>query len=193
MKRLLKFLRKKKDKDLSLLHVHTFQTGEKLYTYRAEDMHHIQYRHYQTISEIQASLQAFGQLPFEWQIALKELREVATDAIDNQGKRTEALIHIVKYLDHFKERAKGIRDTNVILEDEMLGMFFILEGENPKVYDKHFIEKKKQLFALEPEMRSFFLSKLPTVSEVFKTISLIDLQELFSEMATVKNIYQSLS
>lgn len=190
---ILSIFKKKKEvkpyeRKLPLIHVDTFPSGEKIYTYRTEDLHHISFRHYQAISEINAYLSAFGQLPYEWKIALKESKDEVFRGLSNPKKAHEALHEIGKRIDHFETLTQGLRDTNTELEDEMLCMFYVLENENELGHDRIMNEKKKELFRQNPSMRAFFLSNLPKTSEFFKIISRQDIAETLTKMMAVKNM-----
>lgn len=198
MKKLKDFF-KKKDKiedwkrSLPLLYAGTFPTGEKIFTYRVEDLHKISYRHYANISEINAYLHSFGQTKSEWELAINRMEKDVLEAIDDPKKVPKTLVNISKYIDSFKSAVNGIRDTNTILEDEMLCMFYTLEGENELVYDEVANEKKKKLFKENPLLRAFFLSNLPKTSEFFKVISLTDMREILIQTRIMRDIYQSMT
>lgn len=179
---------KEYQRKLPLIHIDTFPSGEKLFTYRVEDLHHINYRHYQTISEINAYLEAFGQLPYEWKIAMKEMKESNMNAIDNPKERSKTLVDNVKFIDHFMNSVNGIRDQNTTLEDEMLCMFYVLENEDELKFDLVANEKKKKLFAENPDMRAFFLSRLPKTSDFFKTTSRTDIHSILTKTSAVKDM-----
>lgn len=194
MEFILKYFKKRPkpyQRTLPLVYIDTFPSGEKIYTYRIEDLHQISYRHYQTISVIEAYLSAFGQLPFEWERAMKEMKDANMDAIENPKNRAKCLTENIKFIDHFQASVVGIRAQSTALEDEMLCMFFVLEGENELGYSEIDNEKKKKLFANNPSMRAFFLSRLPKVSDFFKTTSRNDIHETLNKLAKVKDMIRS--
>ena len=178
------------ERKLPLIKVYTFPDGQTLHTYRIEDLKYISYRHYSTISEIQAYLEAFGQLPYEFKIAMNEMKESNLEAISNPNKIASALAKNVNFIDHFLETVKGIRDTNKILEDEMLCMFYVLGDERECGYSEAINEKKKALFDANPELRAFFLSKAPKASDIFKVTSRIDIRETLSKIMSLKHLIQ---
>ena len=176
------------ERKLPLIKVYTFKSGEKLFTYRTEDLQHVSYRHYASLTDTQAYLEAFGQLPYEFEIAMKAMRENNMSGISDPKKVSNILVENIKYIDHFMQTVKGIRDTNKILEDEMLCMFYVLDDEKECGYSSTINEKKKALFDANPELRAFFLSKLPKSSDFFKIISRKDIRETLSQIMSLKTL-----
>ncbi len=65
----------KKKSDIVLLHVHTFNDGTKLFTYREEDLGKVSSRYYRNIMEANNYLHTFLLTKEQWVTAVNELKK----------------------------------------------------------------------------------------------------------------------
>ena len=161
-----------------MTHVHTFKDGTKLYTYKPEHYTEICYRHYEQISELQRYIQAFGMTKSEWIVALDQLRTTAKTALEPKGDKTEALLQVVKYVDHFKSKVDGLKSSFEALSELTFCMFFTIDGEAPATWSPVHNDRKLELLKAEPEVRAFFFSQLASFTANFQPISADDTANL---------------
>lgn len=167
-------------------HVHTFKDGTKLYTYKPEHYTEICYRHYEQIAELQRYIQAFGMTKAEWIVALDQLRTTAKTALEPKGDKTEALLQVVKYVDHFKEKATGLKSAFEGLSELTFCMFFTIDGEAPATWSPVHNDKKLELLKAEPEVRAFFFSQLASFTANFQPLSENDTAQLLMILEAIK-------
>lgn len=170
------------DVKLPLTHIHTFKTGERLFTYKPEHYTEIAYRHYEQITELQRYIQTFGMVKSEWEVATKEAQELIKNSLEPKGDRTSALMELSKIFDHFKAKMENVKGTLEALNEATFCMFFLLEDEPPCTWSPSFNEKKLQLLKEEPEVRAFFFYQLQSFSANFTSTSAEDTALLLMEL-----------
>ena len=152
---------KKKKKGMSLIHVHTFATGEKLYTYRPEDFGKISSRYYRSIQEASNYLNNFLLTKNEWESTVFKLKEIIAQSLDEKkGNKTQALLDINSTMDWFIDKMRGMKSANEILLEQMFCMFYLLEDEVPTGYSDIHNKRKIELLNTDMEKRDFFLTSL---------------------------------
>jgi hypothetical protein len=169
-----------------MTHVHTFKDGTKLYTYKPEHYTEICYRHYEQISELQRYIQAFGMTKQEWSVAIETLRTIAKSALEPKGDKTEALLQVVKYCDHFTAKVEGMKSSFEALSELTFCMFFTIDGEAPATWSPSHNDRKLELLKGEPEVRAFFFSQLTSFTENFAPISASDTANLLLILEDLK-------
>lgn len=152
---------KRKRSTLPIIHVHTFATGEKLYTYRPEDFGKISSRYYRSIQEASNYLNNFLLTKNEWETAVFKLKEIIAQSLDEKkGNKAQALLDVNSTLDWFIEKMRGSRSANEILLEQMFCMFYLLEDELPTGYSDVHNKRKIELLNTDLEKRDFFLTSL---------------------------------
>ena len=146
---------------MSLIHVHTFKTGEKLYTYRPEDFGKISSRYYRSIQEASNYLNNFLLTKNEWESTVFKLKEIIAQSLDEKkGNKTQALLDINSTMDWFIDKMRGMKSANEILLEQMFCMFYLLEDEVPTGYSDIHNKRKIELLNTDMEKRDFFLTSL---------------------------------
>jgi len=155
------FKKKKKESNMSLIHVHTFKTGEKLYTYRPEDFGKLSSRYYRSIQEASNYLNNFLLTKNEWESTVFKLKEIIAQSLDEKkGNKTQALLDINSTMDWFIDKMRGMKSANEILLEQMFCMFYLLEDEVPTGYSDIHNKRKIELLNTDMEKRDFFLTSL---------------------------------
>ena len=155
------FKKKKKERNMSLIHVHTFKTGEKLYTYRPEDFGKLSSRYYRSIQEASNYLNNFLLTKNEWESTVFKLKEIIAQSLDEKkGNKTQALLDINSTMDWFIDKMRGMKSANEILLEQMFCMFYLLEDEVPTGYSDIHNKRKIELLNTDMEKRDFFLTSL---------------------------------
>lgn len=152
----------KKKTDIVLLHVHTFNDGTKLFTYREEDLGKVSSRYYRNIMEANNYLHTFLLTKEQWVTAVNELKKRSTEALasNNNKEIVQTLLDINSTLDWFIEKSSTLKNANETILELMFCMFFLLEDEAPTGYSDAFNQRKIELLNSNLEVRDFFLSNL---------------------------------
>lgn len=152
----------KKKTDIVLLHVHTFNDGTKLFTYREEDLGKVSSRYYRNIMEANNYLHTFLLTKEQWTTAVNELKKRSTEALasNNNKELVQTILDINSTLDWFIEKTNTLKNANETILEMMFCMFFLLEDEVPTGYSEALNQKKIELLNENLEVRDFFLSNL---------------------------------
>lgn len=164
----------KKANRLTVKHVYTFKTGEKLYTYDTEDFGNISYRYHRNIQETLKYLELFAVTKEQWESAIKLNKENILAAVDNPSisAKNEALLDINSSLDWFKAHLHGVKTKSESLQELFFCTFYLLENETKYGYDEEMNKKKIQLLNDDLEARDFFFRNLPeTINSYQRTLT----------------------
>jgi hypothetical protein len=167
----MKFLNKirnlfaKKDKRrIPLTHVHTFKTGEKLYTYSKEYYGSIASRHYYALNEALNYITMYG--------ADKKTVEKFFDTILEKNKQVISGINILDnalsintLIEFQKSYIFGKTSLQLKYQEMLFCMFYLLEDEIEGGYSDVFNEKKLSLINKDQEMRDVFFSSVQTIAK----------------------------
>ena len=140
-------------RELPVIHVHTFKTGERLYTYRPEDYGKISSRYYRNIQEATNYLQTFSLAKNEWEAAVTGCKNIIADALEstNMQDRTKALLDINSTFDWFLTKVTGLKNANETILELMFCMFFLLDDERETGYSEVHNKRKLELLNQDPE------------------------------------------
>lgn len=182
-------------RELPVVHVHTFKTGERLYTYRPEDYGKISSRYYRNIQEATNYLQTFSLAKNEWEAAVFGCKELITNALESlkQQDRTQALLDINSTFDWFIDKVKGLKNANETILELLFCMFYLIDDEKETGYSEVHNQKKIALLNLDPEMRDFFLSSLQKNTQGLLPISHEDTLTLLLQMEQMKGAMMFMS
>lgn len=180
--------RKRIKRELPVIHVHTFKTGERLYTYRPEDYGKISSRYYRNIQEATNYLQTFSLAKNEWEAAVTGCKNIIADALEstNMQDRTKALLDINSTFDWFLTKVTGLKNANETILEFMFCMFFLLEDERETGYSEVHNKRKLELLNQDTEKRDFFLSSLQQTTNNLLPISREDTLTLLLQMEQMK-------
>lgn len=167
----MKFLNKirnlfaKKDKRrIPLTHVHTFKTGEKLYTYSKEYYGSIASRHYYALNEALNYITMYG--------ADKKTVEKFFDTILDKNKQVISGINILDnalsintLIEFQKSYIFGKTSLQLKYQEMLFCMFYLLEDEIEGGYSDVFNEKKLSLINKDQEMRDVFFLSVQTIAK----------------------------
>jgi len=167
----MKFLNKirnlfvKKDKRrIPLTHVHTFKTGEKLYTYSKEYYGSIASRHYYALNEALNYITMYG--------ADKKTVEKFFDTILEKNKQVISGLNILDnalsintLIEFQKSYIFGKTSLQLKYQEMLFCMFYLLEDEIEGGYSDVFNEKKLSLINKDQEMRDVFFSSVQTIAK----------------------------
>ena len=175
-------------RELPVIHVHTFKTGERLYTDRTEDYGKISSRYYRNIQEATNYLQTFSLAKNEWEAAVTGCKNIIADALEstNMQDRTKALLDINSTFDWFLTKVTGLKNANETILEFMFCMFFLLDDERETGYSEVHNKRKLELLNQDPEKRDFFLSSLQQTTNNLLPISREDTLTLLLQMEQMK-------
>lgn len=175
-------------RELPVIHIHTFKTGERLYTYRPEDYGKISSRYYRNIQEATNYLQTFSLAKNEWEAAVTGCKNLIADALEsiNMQDRTKALLDINSTFDWFLTKVTGLKNANETILEFMFCMFFLLEDERETGYSDVHNKRKLELLNQDTEKRDFFLSSLQQTTNNLLPISREDTLTLLLQMEQMK-------
>ena len=140
---------------LPLNHVFTFPAGEKLYTYRDDDLTRISSRYYRAIQECINYITTFGVTKEQWKSATALMKERIEKALED-GTHIKCLMDINTSIDYFDKMIAENRNANQVLLEEMYCMFFVLEGETETGFNEVYNNKKKELLKSLSEVEQDF-------------------------------------
>ncbi len=155
----------KKDKRLiPLTHVHTFKTGEKLYTYSKEYYGSIASRHYYALNEALNYITMYG--------ADKKTVEKFFDTILEKNKQVISGLNILDnalsintLIEFQKSYIFGKTSLQLKYQEMLFCMFYLLEDEIEGGYSDVFNEKKLSLINKDQDMRDVFFSSVQTIAK----------------------------
>ena len=155
----------KKDKRrIPLTHVHTFKTGEKLYTYSKEYYGSIASRHYYALNEALNYITMYG--------ADKKTVEKFFDTILEKNKQVISGINILDnalsintLIEFQKSYIFGKTSLQLKYQEMLFCMFYLLEDEIEGGYSDVFYERKLSLINKDQDMRDVFFSSVQTIAK----------------------------
>ena len=155
----------KKDKRrIPLTHVHTFKTGEKLYTYSKEYYGSIASRHYYALNEALNYITMYG--------ADKKTVEKFFDTILEKNKQVISGLNILDnalsintLIEFQKSYIFGKTSLQLKYQEMLFCMFYLLEDEIEGGYSDVFKKKKLSLKNKDQDMRDVFFSSVQTIAK----------------------------
>jgi hypothetical protein len=160
----LNLFAKKDKRRIPLTHVHTFKTGEKLYTYSKEYYGSIASRHYYALNEALNYITMYG--------ADKKTVEKFFDTILEKNKQVISGINILDnalsintLIEFQKSYIFGKTSLQLKYQEMLFCMFYLLEDEIEGGYSDVFNEKKLSLINKDQEMRDVFFSSVQTIAK----------------------------
>jgi hypothetical protein len=155
----------KKDKRrIPLTHVHTFKTGEKLYTYSKEYYGSIASRHYYALNEALNYITMYG--------ADKKTVEKFFDTIIEKNKQVISGLNILDnalsintLIEFQKSYIFGKTSLQLKYQEMLFCMFYLLEDEIEGGYSDVYNEKKLSLINKDQEMRDVFFLSVQTIAK----------------------------
>jgi len=190
----MKFLNKirnlfaKKDKRrIPLTHVHTFKTGEKLYTYSKEYYGSIASRHYYALNEALNYITMYG--------ADKKTVEKFFDTILDKNKQVISGINILDnalsintLIEFQKSYIFGKTSLQLKYQEMLFCMFYLLEDEIEGGYSDVFNEKKLNLINKDPKMRDVFFSSVQTIAKDLDIILEQNMEQMIKDIVKLLEI-----
>ena len=160
----LNLFAKKDKRRIPLTHVHTFKTGEKLYTYSKEYYGSIASRHYYALNEALNYITMYG--------ADKKTVEKFFDTILDKNKQVISGLNILDnalsintLIEFQKSYIFGKTSLQLKYQEMLFCMFYLLEDEIEGGYSDVFNEKKLSLINKDQEMRDVFFSSVQTIAK----------------------------
>lgn len=164
LNKIKKLFAKKDKRRIPLTHVHTFKTGEKLYTYSKEYYGSIASRHYYALNEALNYITMYG--------ADKKTVEKFFDTILDKNKQVISGINILDnalsintLIEFQKSYIFGKTSLQLKYQEMLFCMFYLLEDEIEGGYSDVFNEKKLSLINKDQEMRDVFFSSVQTIAK----------------------------
>ena len=160
----LNLFAKKDKRRIPLTHVHTFKTGEKLYTYSKEYYGSIASRHYYALNEALNYITMYG--------ADKKTVEKFFDTILEKNKQVilglnilDNALSINTLIEFQKSYIFGKTSLQLKYQEMLFCMFYLLEDEIEGGYSDVFNEKKLSLINKDQKMRDVFFSSVQTIAK----------------------------
>ena len=175
--------RKKDKRSIPLIHVHTFKSGEKLYTYSKEHYGTIASRYWYALNQALNYITMYGQDERSVKSALANIQDLVqkmTLGQDIQKNGFDANTNI-----EFLKSYVGNKTSLQLKYQEMLFcMFYLLEDEIEGGYSDAFNAKKLELINKDIEMRDVFFSSVQTIAKDLDIILEVSTEEMIKQ--TVK-------
>lgn len=183
-----KLFKKRQKRELPLEFVYEFKTGDKIYTYRAEDFGKISSRYYRNVQECSNYLQTFALTKNEWEGAMGTLKGICLGALESSNKADliKAITDVTSTIDWFTAKANGLKGSSEAILEMLFCMFYVLEDERETGYNEAHNKHKIDLLNSEPEMRDFFLTSLLERMNNLQPISRQDTLGLILEMERMR-------
>lgn len=189
LNKLLNIFRKKDKRSIPLTHVHTFKTGEKLYTYNPKYYGKIASRYYKAITVSLNYIRLFGQEEKTVKASLEQAKQCGKDIAT--GKNVEEngfkIVTIMEFLLSFI-----MNKTALELEHQKLlfCIFYLLEEEIEGGYSDVFNEKKLDLISKDETQRDIFFSSVQAIAKDSGIILERITEEMILEMAQISKTSQ---
>ena len=180
----IKNLFRKKDlRKIPLTHVHTFKTGEKLYTYSQEHYGTIASRYWYALNRALNYITMYGQD----EQAVKKYFEIVQTNVKQilNGINIQDSALAINTLTEFQKQYVFDKTALQFKYQEMLfTMFYLLEDEVEGGYNDAFNAKKLELINKDSEMRDVFFSSVQTIAKDLEIILQTSTEEMIKQ--TVK-------
>lgn len=191
IKRLFK---KKIKRELPLEYVHTFKTGEKIFTYRKSDWGLLSSRYYRGIQEATKNIQTYLAAPKKWrafiQLGKDKCLEGMRDTTENG--RHDALANLYNSFCFWEAQADLKTPEETMLELKYC-LFFLLEDETERGYSEIHNDKKIQLLnEADPETRDFFLRTVKEITKDYLPTSEEDTLDLLISLKMVTKQWEEM-
>lgn len=178
----------KKDKRrIPLTHVHTFKTGEKLYTYSKEYYGSIASRHYYALNEALNYITMYG--------ADKKTVEKFFDTILEKNKQVilglnilDNALSINTLIEFQKSYIFGKTSLQLKYQEMLFCMFYLLEDEIEGGYSDVFNEKKLSLINKDQKMRDVFFSSVQTIAKDLNIILEQNTEQMIKDIVKLLEI-----
>jgi hypothetical protein len=180
----IKNLFRKKDlRKIPLIHVHTFKTGEKLFTYSKEHYGTIASRYWYALNRALNYITMYGQ---DEQAVKKYFEIVQTNVkqiLDGVNVQDSALA--INTLTEFQKQYVFDKTALQFKYQEILfTMFYLLDEEIEGGYNDAFNAKKLELINKDSKMRDVFFSSVQTIAKDLDIILQTNTEEMIKQ--TVK-------
>lgn len=183
-----KLFPKKPTGSLPVDHVYTFETGERLYTYKPEDYQKIHSRYYKGVQEASNYIQTFLMTKESWRLSVKKAIENIEFALTAkvEKSRTKALTDVLMMLNDFERKASGLKNADQALAEELFCMFYLIDDERATGYSEKHNARKIDLLQSDPIMADFFLTNLKQNLKDYWPISVESSETVLMEMIRQK-------
>ena len=175
--------RKKDSRKIPLIHVHTFKSGEKLYTYSQENYGAIASRYFYALNSALNYLTMYG----TDQQTVKRFFETTQDKIKNiiSGKDIQDNALAINTLIEFQKQYVFDKTALQLKYQEILfTMFYLLEDEIEGGYNYFYNDKKLELINKDAKMRDVFFSSVQTIAKDLDIILEVSTEQMIKQ--TVK-------
>jgi hypothetical protein len=193
---MFKLFKKKFDiPEAKLIHVFTFKSGEKLYTYDPKDIGNIHSRYQRNIREAIKYLELFAVTKQTWEVTCQKVDTMIVGAIGAKDVKSKdkALLEINSIFTWFNDKLNGVKTQSDALSEMYFCMFYLLEDEKPFGYNEALNDKKVALLNENLDARSFFLSNLQKNIPYYQNTLASSIQTTLSQLQNLKNMLQSSS
>lgn len=179
-----KLFPKKPSGSLPVDHVYTFETGERLYTYKAEDYQKIHSRYYKGVQEATNYIKTFMMTKTDWIKSVDKCMEAVEYSLSasNQKTRNKYLTDVLLTLADYKKLAAGLKNADQALLEELFCMFYLIDDEKTTGYSDIHNQRKRELLQSDPIMADFFLTNLKQNLKDFFPISDASIEAVLMDM-----------
>ena len=193
---MFKLFKKKFDiPEAKLIHVFTFKSGEKLYTYDPKDIGNIHSRYQRNIREAIKYLELFAVTKETWVVTCEKVNTMILGAVAAKDAKSKdkALLEINSIFTWFSDKLNGVKTQNDALSEMYFCMFYLLEDEKPFGYNEALNDKKIALLNDNLDARDFFLSNLQKNIPHYQSTLASNILQTIKELERTKNTLTSLS
>lgn len=183
LNKLLNLFRKKDKRKIPLIHVHTFKTGEKLYTYSKEHYGSIASRYYYALNKALNYITMYGTDEQTVKRFFDTLQDKLKLILSGQNIQDNALS--INTLVEFQKAYVFDKTSLQLKYQEMLFcMFYLLKDEIEGGYSDVFNAEKLKLINADSEMRDVFFSSVQNIAKDLDIILEISTEQMITQ--TVK-------
>ena len=176
-------------REVELVEVFTFQTGEKLYTYNFADLGKINSRHYRGLQEARNALEFWGMSQKRWEASLDEVIKCSEMHSKKEITDDEYNTQVRRWADYFKTAKRELKSADETVLEYLFCMFFVLDEEKELGYDEVNNKKKLKLLYENPAVADFFLSKADEIGQASQLFLKKDLPDYLTDLIHFQKIH----
>jgi len=181
--------RKKDLRSIPLIHVHTFKTGEKLYTYSKEHYGTIASRYWYALNRALNYITMYGQDEHSVRMALDKIQKNIQDmtvGLNIQQNGFDANTSI----EFLKSYVMNKTALQLKYQEILFTMFYLLEDEIEGGYSDSFNAKKLELINKDAKMRDVFFSSVQTIAKDLDIILETSTEEMIKQTVKLLELQQ---
>ena len=189
LNKLKNLLRKKDMQDIPLIHVHTFKTGEKLYTYSQEHYGAIASRYFYALNSALNYLTMYGTDKETVKRFFDTIQDKIKSILNSKDVQDNALA-INTLIEFQKSYVFDKTALQLKYQEILFTMFYLLEDEIAGGYNEAFNAKKLELINKDAKMRDVFFSSVQSIAKDLDIILEVSTEEMIKQTVKLLEMQQ---